>query len=283
MRLVRFGDWRFPPQAEFSTNFGEVVLKAVRLPGRDGGFDAYGEQRGPSEVGNVRTSFWLKADTPAELRGLVDEVYQQISYGTKRLWLDPANGGAQRYTNAKVNNIQVPENVRDRPHKRVRVRMSFQCVEPYWLRTGSSTPTWGGGFVWGGGAAWGGSTPTYSASGTSTDISITNNGTAPTQARITLTVGAGDSADNVTIRRVVSGATVDEVAYAGTLSAGDVLDIRGRQASVKLNGAAAYADFTFTRGHWVLLEPGENTLRVVMDNAGDAIDTIKVRFVERYY
>lgn len=283
MRLVRFDDYIFPAQTEFSTNFGDVLLRSVRLPGRDGGFDPYGAAQAPKEVGNIRTAFWLQAATPAIMRGLVDEVYGLIAKGRKRLYIDPQDGSGQRYATAKVNNISIAEAVREVPHRLQRVELNFQAVEPYWIGTGASTPTWGGGFTWGGGTAWGGSAPTYSASGTSTDITVTNEGSAPTHARITLTVGAGDSVQNPVIRRIVDGATVDEVSYTGTLTAGDVLDIRGRSSRVLLNGSAAYANFSFTRGHWIMLEPGANTLRFIFDNAGDAVDTIKVRYVTRYY
>lgn len=282
MRITRFGDYIFPAQSEFSTNFGEVMLQTVKLPGTDGGFDVYGDDLAPKAVGNVRVGLWLVADTEAQMRSKVDAIYGLVAAGRKRLYLDPRNGGALRYTWAKLNNVQSSENVRNVPHRMLKVTLNFQCEEPYWLGQGASVPYYGGGFTYGGGAVFGGGTSTYAASGTSTDITVTNNGTAHTYPRIILEPGTGQTCEDAIIQRIVGGAVVDSVSYTGTLTDVNELIIDCRNSSVTLDGAAAYNNLTVTRAYWIMLLPGANTLRVKFTNSGDAC-AVKVRFFTRYY
>lgn len=278
MRLTTFGDYTLPTQqTEFSTNFGNAVPRTERLPGLSGGYDLYGNEVAEQEIGNVRVAFWLFAPG---LRAKVDEVYQMISKGKRLLFLDPEDGNEQRYTEARVNNIQASEAVEDFTHERLKVTVNFQCAEPFWRTIGTEAPTWGS-FKWGSGT-WGGTTSPTAVSGTSTDITVSYAGTAPTFARVIIAPGTGDSCDNPVVQRVVGGTVIDEVNYTGTLTDTDTLVINSRDSRVTLNGAAAYDDFSFTRGYWIKLLPGDNTIRVGFDNAGDAAD-VTVRFFNRYY
>ena len=282
MRLTRFGDYVFPAQTEFSTNFGEVMLKTVKLPGVDGGFDIYGDDMAPKAVGNVRVGLWLLANNEAEMRWRVDEVYALAGLGRERLYLDPRNGEANRYTWAKLNNVQSSENAKNAPHRMMKLTLSFQCEEPYWLGQGTEAPYYGGGFTYGSGAVFGGGTTSYDLTGLSTDLTVTNNGNAHTYPRIILEPQTGDSCENVVIQRIVSGSVVETVSYTGVLDDTNQLVIDCRNVSVALDGVAAYAALTVTRGYWLMLKPGANTVRVKFDNAGDAA-RVKIRYFSRFY
>lgn len=282
MRLIRFGTYTFPAQTEFSTNFGDVVMQTSRLPGRDGGYDYCADAPAPKEVGNVRVGFWLTADSPAELRAKVDACYGMIETGLARLYIDPQNGDGYRYCEAKVNNIRIAEGVRDLPHKRQKVDLNFQVAgEPFWISTGTEAPTYGGGFSYGGGSSYGGDTTPTALSGLQTDVTVTNGGSAHTSPRFTLDVGAGQTCEDFTIQRLVGGTVVEQVKYTGVIAGAHRLEVNCRALSVTLDSTAAYANLTFTRGHWVKLVPGSNTLRFKFKNVGDAA-SVKIRYVTRY-
>jgi hypothetical protein len=279
MKLLTFGDYNIPGLQRYSDNFNDVVQRTVRRPGLDGGFDLWGAERLPKEVGSIQASWWLQAGDVGAMRGLLDEVKGLQWIGEQRLVMDPEDGTATRFANAKVINIRAPWNVANAPHRQIRVDVSFQCAEPYWQTLGTGAPRWGQ-FRWGDGSRWGGGTP-VTVTGASTDLTVTVGGNAPTFANVVLQQGGGTSCENPTIQRIKDGVAVDEVAYAGTLSGTNQLVIDARANAVTLDGADAFGALTFTRNHWLLLEPGDNTIRVQFDNGGDESD-VTVRFVERW-
>ncbi|MEM6530711.1 MAG: hypothetical protein AAF653_20605, partial [Chloroflexota bacterium] len=125
MRLVRFANelvnYTIPGQVSATPYFGGTRQQSVVTAGMIGAFDTYGDAPFPDTDETVTTSWWLEADTPTELRALVDEVYRLKSAGLGRLFIDPQNGNALRWTRAKVARVDASENVAARPHKRLRV------------------------------------------------------------------------------------------------------------------------------------------------------------------
>jgi len=276
--LLRFGSgdelYTFTPDNQISIrdNFANVVPRTTRLPGADGGFDEFGRERAPGEIGNVQMIFWLYASSLPAMTAVLDELRAMTSWGTKRLYKQPMGGGGDRWCEARLNSIDAPQNASDLPGKRQRVQLNFQVASPFWLNQGTEAFSWGDGTPWGDGI-WGGSAAANAVSGTDTSFTVTTSGNAISHPRITIECGGGQTASNIRIRRIVQGETVDEVAYAGTLTAGDELEINCRDLSVTLNGANAYdSDFTFQTASWFRLLPGANTIQVLMDNSGDAAD-----------
>lgn len=278
--LKRFGDYTFPEnQISYSDNFRDLVTRTQRLLGAHGGFDALGYRRGLSEIGMVRAEFWLHFDNPSDATEQLDAIALMNDWGVRRLVMQPTDPSlGTRWCWARVNNQQASANVQDLPHRRMRVPLVFQVVDPFWYGEGN-VPVWGSGIVWGG-FVWGG-TASQAVSGTTTDITYTNNGSAFTLPTITLTCGAGETVTDPVIQRLVDGTPVDEVSWVGTLVEGDVLVIDAMQKAVTLNGSGDYANFDMLNADWMRLLPGDNTIRVQFANAGDAC-TFKFAFYARY-
>src|SRR5512134_2799678 len=116
MRIHRFNAggliYTFPTiQAEFVTNFANLVPATARLPGLSGGFDDYGDDAAPSEIGRVTLNFTLVAYSRADMTARRDAVYAMAGWGQRRLWLRPTNHPTdpERWCNAKVNSIRMVE------------------------------------------------------------------------------------------------------------------------------------------------------------------------------
>lgn len=275
-RFVRGGrTYTFPldSQVSMTDNFGELVTRTGRLPGADGGFDELGDERGLQEIGNVSAEFWLHFTGKTDATNQRDAFLEMADFGVGRLYMQPTDAGdSERFVWARVNNINIPFNVQEVPHKRLRAQISFQCSDPGWLGAGNQT-LWGGGSTWAGGAKWGG-TPT-AVSGLSTTLTWTNNGNTYIQPKIALHPDVGDTCTDPIIRRVVDGAVVDEVRYIGTLTNADQLVINCRKMSVRLNGVALYTNqFSFKSASWLKLLPGANSIQIKLASAGDAVDVM---------
>ena len=271
-------------------NFRDLVQQATRLPGLSGGVNEYGTGPSPRAIGNVQAVMWLLADESLppdeqakQIQALKSDVATMSSYGVKRLYKQPADATEdERYCEASISSISYTETSAEQPHARLRVQVNWQVTNPRWYSQGTEAPAWGDGTNWGGGLAWGGTAPTYNISGTSTDITITPQGNAETFPRLILQCGAAQTATNIRIQRILNGGVVDQVRYAGTLGNNDRLVIHTRANSVTKNGISHYtSDFTYNNAGWFRLQPGANTIKVLMDNAGDACD-LEFRYYEAY-
>lgn len=258
MRLTRFMRgtymYTFPnTQINASDNFADMVTQTVRLPGTNGGFDALGDGRGLNEVGSVRAEFWLHHAYETATAD-VDAFRRMADVGVGRLYMQPTSAGSgERWCWARVNSINHADAARDVPGQRMRMKAVWQASEPFWYGAGNSV-VWGGGAAWGS-ATWGGGVP-VSASGLSTTTTLTNNGNAYTYLQAAVRPGAGQTANDVIIRRVRDGVIEDEVRYAGTVSAGSNLVIDSRKRAVTLDGAGVYGTQFSASAGWLRLLPG---------------------------
>jgi hypothetical protein len=282
--------YTFPPVVKsLSDNFTNVVTRTVRLPGMDGGFDTYGSGRLPTEIGNIQLSFTLMEDwavrtyggSQAEAMQAARDALNKTPYlGLGKLYIEA--GSDERWAWCKVNNINMPKNHDRNTHLWQPVSMDLQAALPYWFELGTEVATAWGEFVWGDGTTWGGAAVPQVAVGTATQWTVTYSGNAPTPVRIVIGVKTGDTAENVTVQRLVSGSVVDEVGYAGVLAALDELQIHSRAKKVQINGSDAYDDnFTYESPDWLVLEPGNNTIKVIMANPGDEVD-VYLYYFEAY-
>ena len=286
--LVRFGAgnqvYTFEQNQQISLrdNFRDVVPRTTRLPGLSGGFDEFGSGAAPGEIGNVQVMFWIFADSEAEMKAKKDEFGAMADWGVYRLYKQPMDGSPERYCEARLNSAEISETSADQPHKRNRVQLNFQVANPAWYSLGTESPSWGDGTAWGSGALWGGSAAPNAVVGLQNDFYLNVNGNARTYPRIEVRCGAAQTASGVTIQRLVQGVVVDEVKYDDTLNNNDRLIINCRALEITLNGSDNYSnDFTFQNAGWFRLEAGENTIRVLMDNAGDEAD-VYFRYYEAY-
>ena len=294
--LIRFGAgsqlYEFVParQITLRDNFRDLVQQATRLPGLSGGINEYGTGPSPRAIGNVQTVFWLSVDEnlapdaqAVQMQALKSEVAKMSSFGVKRLYKQPMDTSLdQRYCEASISSISYTETSAEQPHARLRVQVNWQVTNPRWYSQGTEAPVWGDGTSWGSGPSWGGTAPANAVSGTSTDITITTLGNAETYPRIIITCGASETAENIRIQRITNGSVVDQVRYAGTLGNNDRLVINTRANTVTKNTVSHYtSDYTYNNAGWFRLQPGANTIKVLLDNSGDACD-VEFRYYEAY-
>lgn len=288
--LLRFGSgtqlYTFDPsdQKVLRDNFRNVLARATRLPGLSGGFDEDGKGISPTEKGNVLYRFLYEATSEADMDAKKLALGRMKTFGKKRLYKQPVDPALpERYCEARVNSIDFTERSGDRPEKRLEFTINFQVSNPYWLTQGTESPQYGDGSIYGSGVVYGGTPVTQSLVGADNSFSVTPEGNDITYPRLTLEVPAGKSAQNIRIQRLVNGSVIDEVRYAGTLSAGDILEINSRAYAVYLNGADGYTtDFSFNTSAWFRLIGGtSNAIKVLMDNPTDEID-LEMRFYEAY-
>lgn len=257
-RIVSFGAYTFPDTIPANgeilrTNFGSAVPRTERLPGMDGGYDAYGDGTAPSEIGTVRYRFVLVATTASEMAGKIDAVMGIVGYGRAKLTAE-THGGDERWTWARVNNIHLPVGRDVMSNRQNEVTIDWQVALPRWYSTNGDSPQ------------------VEACSGTATTFTVVNNGTAAALAKISIDPGTAISAGGVTVQRLVDSVGIDEVAYAAALLATDALVIDAQTLTVTKNGADAYSNY-FSANHpaWMRLLPGDNTIKVVL-GAGETAD-----------
>ncbi|GEM_PF-1158297 len=267
-------DWR--------DNFGDLVPRTTRLPGTHGGFDEYGVDEAPAEIGNVQGTLKLKHSLSSDMRQWLDSLRSMSRQKKGRLYMQPVDDSAQqRWCVARLNNLTTPHSEQSHTGVMMQANFSFQVNDPHWYTQGTSAPAWGF-FSWGDGTVWGGSAVAQSVSGVSTDL--TENvmgGTVETLPTITISCDTGQTAQNIIIQRLVGGVIKDQITYTDTLGAGDSVVIQCRAKSVKKNGVGSYANLTATRAQWMRLKPGANSIRVLMANSGD-VANIKFAYLHAY-
>lgn len=272
-------------QISLRDNFRDVVSRTSRLPGLSGAYNEFGTGPAPNENGNVRVEFWLQGDTAQALQTKLESMAAMEAWGTKRLVKWSYGGGEERYCEAYVQNIDFNMNVRDVPHKRLRIAVNFGVDNPVWLGGGTYTGgfLWGDGTLWGSGAKWGGTPDEQALTGTENTFSVTPAGNKLAYPIIRVEVPSGKQAENVRVQRLVSARVVDEIKYTGVLSAGDIWEVDASALQVRLNWVDGYGDaFSFESPAWFRLRGGiANSIRVLMQNATDEA-TVRFEYHDAY-
>lgn len=141
MRLVKFatnnGIYDFPDaQTTLGDNFTDLVPATERVQGMDGGFDRLFERPAPQSIGNISVEWWLLPSSIESITDLKDAVRKMASWGKGKLFVRPENAEDDnrdvRWCEARINNVQISENVRNMPHLRQRVSADFQVSNPVW-------------------------------------------------------------------------------------------------------------------------------------------------------
>lgn len=249
---LKFADgadqYTFTNVESLADNFGDMALATVRLPGLSGGFDIYGSEAAPSALGAVQVA--LMVDTSRVLmQTALDALRKLANLGLQKLYFQPEGEIAARWVYARIRSIQIKQES-DNYLLLQPVQVSFEAADPFWQEDETATA--------------------MACSGTSSQVTVTNWGNATALARIAIACGTGQTAENPTVRRIVDGSTIDEMAYTGVLTASDTLVLNAQSKAVTLNGNDAYAGNPALHYDWFRLLPGDNTVRLVMTNAGDA-------------
>lgn len=288
MRITRFGTgntvYNFEAAGvyvqDYRDNFGDGVPRTVRLPGLDGGYDQYGVERAPVEVGTVTVGVTLTAATRAQMDALRAQIRAMTGWGVKRLFRQIDYQSDEQWCYARVNSVEMPQQPAQHTDLRQKVTISFQVADPAWYGQGTESWSWGDGTKWSE-KPWGGAGSPFYASGTSTTLIEDVGGNMPTVPRILITPRLGESCTNPKVQRLIDGIVFDEVSYTGTVNALQTLRIDCRRLAVTLAGNDAYANFDYRRGGWFELPPEQNTLRVLFANPTDAAD-VRIRYFERF-
>jgi len=284
--LKQFGEtgsgqlYTFPStQITYLDNFGDLVTKTNRMAFMHGGFDELGYGRGLSEIGNVQAEFWLEYDSIQDATDKLDAIRSMNDWGVQRLFMQPTDlSAAQRWCLARVNDVSNGMNVRDIPHQRQRVKLSFQVADPFWYTNGNQA-LWDGTYDWDSTINWDGSgLTTVTGSGT---LTVTNNGNAFTVGRFVAKVTGAQAFNQLIVRRLVNENIIDEWVINREFVQNDVVEVDPRKQWVIINGYDRFSDFEFRHPDWLRLLPGSNSISVTTDQASAELSTA-IRYFERY-
>lgn len=115
-------------------------------------------------------------------------------------------------------------------------------------------------------------------------ITVANNGNLPVRNAVLSLVGA--ASNPTTTFTVTNAATYCKFAYTGTLAATKTLVIDSGQCKVTNDGTDDYANFALNGSNhkndsWLVLNPGNNSIVVACDSAGDS-PTLTVAFYDAW-
>lgn len=250
-RVISFGGYTFADTGvALRDNFTELALRETRLAGLDGALD----ECDTGAAGRITYEFWLKSATAGAMADLRDAIKQLALLGAQTLVITPEAGKGNRYTQARIIKVDLPELYANQPTRNQKATITWAAVTPRWY--GVDQPA--------------GSGVTHACAGTATNFSLTQAGTAA--AYPVITVEAKSAVSVVRIQRIISGVVVDDVHYGGILALDDVLTINTRTLAVTKNGADAYQlGFVTQGGGWFRLMPNSNAVRVVL-GSGESAD-----------
>jgi len=249
---LTFAGYAIPNVQRVSDNFADRAVQARQLPGLSGGFDLYGFDPAPGDIGQVSVSATLIAPTRDAMQAQRDALRALGALGKQQLVWQPQGSAAPRSCWARVASISAPLEPAEHADLWQRVTLVFQVPDPHWYgveATDSRVVT---------------TTSTYTLTHTGNGIAL---------AHIQIACGASQTATNPVVQRLVSTTVIDEVKLTGVVGNNQALVIDARAKSALLDGADAYADFDFLHASWFRLMPGNNTIKVTY--TGESTVTIK--------
>lgn len=265
-KLLQFGNrpgiiYTFPiHQESFRDNFASAIPNTVRLPSLSGGFDQFGVDNAPQEIGRVQATIRLVSD-PTSIEDLRDDIKRIREWGVQRLYMQPAKTGANpRWCLARVNNIDMPQDFTKLADWTQTVNLDFQVADPHWYADGATIPIWGDSSTkWGDGVnKWGGIVSTTgSVTGVLNQLSFSPVGNADTPARVVIMVGGNPLTGPFIVEHVVAGQVVDKVTYAQTtIPAFTTLEIDPRTFTFYVNNVENFNTFwSYTTPRVLVLSP----------------------------
>lgn len=253
------------------TNFGQGAGQMRRLPGMDGGWDDLLDEPAETPPGRVTFDFYLVTENRAEMDALRDEAKALTSYGLQRLEytsLDDDIG--TRYCYARCVDVRAAENKGKHTDLHQPVTVTFEVPDARWYKDRYTSFKFGDGTTFADGALVGQGALRIDCGGLNTQFSLITDGNARTLVKVAVTPGVGQSCENPRVRRIAAGVVADEIAYTGTLNAGDELFVDGARHYAAVNAVNAFNNLRYTHPAFFRLEPGVNEVRVLFDNSGDA-------------
>ena len=262
--IYQFGALTLPAyNGDNDVSAGQVAPAYIDLPG-GGVYDVLGAEPAKRRATLLNKICTLDGDSTAALRTSYNALRAKIGR-RDRLW---RKWDAEYYEWcwARLLNITARRTTRNMLHQEV--DLQFMQVSPHWYGQHH-----GGGWTLDSGVLFDtgyllDETGWQSIAAGATNITVTNNGNR-TVTNAVVTVKAGSA--NITALTVsVSG--ISQLQYSGAIVAGKQLVIDCGDLSVTNDGADAYADFAIATNHtiddWLRLEPGTNTVAIVITGGG---------------
>ncbi len=255
--LVSFGSgatlYTFPgTQTQLRDNFYDMVPRTVRLPGADGGFDQFGSQRAPKEIGNLSVSFDMTSESRETMDTLRDQVRAMANWGVQKIIKNFGVNG-QRWCYGRVNSIQMVEQPNQQTALKQPVTIDFQVSDPYWHKDGT----------WGTGTSLPGNTLVMNNVTTLTQ-NINQPGTFPAFAKIVIQKVSGANITQLLIERL-SGATVlDYIQFipAVAITVPNTITVDATTYTVTGPLSNYYRYMSWGKASWFRMLPGANTIKV---------------------
>ncbi len=265
---------------EWRDSLAVSVPMVKKIIGLHGGFDVHGGDIAYADIGTIEGQIVIAVTDESEMTAKLDLLRSMRAGQKGRLYMQVEDDAEPiRFALARVDDIKSPQSEKAHTGLWCKAQASFQVNDPFWYTTGKESAAWGF-FSWGG-ATWGGSAVPQSVSGTSSEFVESAGGSVDSPVRIQVQCGVGETAENITIQRLVEGEVVEAVTYAGVLVEGDNLEIDARELRVTLNTVDVFDDLSTLNNRWLSVEPGENDMRVLMDNVGDAA-SVTLRYLHRF-
>lgn len=250
---LKFADstdqYTFTNVSVFDWDFSTMQTMVANLPGAHGGYDQHHADEDRARVGTVKVEFTIEADDSDAMQYYLDQVTKLPYLGRQKLYYQPQGNYTERWCRARVKSLDMGLAADMSLHVQ-KVKLTFEVPDPCWRHTEESQA--------------------IAASGTSTTATITNTGNAVALAKVVFSCAAGQTAEDPTVQRIVSGVAVDEMKWTGTMIAGDSVTMDATAKSCLDGSTGDYANFSFTHPDWFRLLPGANAIKVVMTNVGDA-------------
>ncbi len=260
-KYTKFGDLDMPTgNPEHAIGAGPVAAYVVPLPG-GGAYDPLGPEQAWTPGGQISVRGVLVKDTVEELEAAY--LAWRAALGTRnRLYRVAASSGREEWAYARLIQIDCPR-VPDFPTA-LAVDLTFVQLSRVWNGADRDVDA-------------------TLAAGT-TRVSLANAGNARVaNPRLTVTAVGGELT-RVELDVSVGGTQVVDLSWAGTVAAGQALVIDCGEASVKNNGADAYAGLTYGSAHlwddWLHLDPGTTTLSVIVEGAGVGSSTFHADYCD---
>ncbi|MCY4247491.1 MAG: phage tail family protein [Chloroflexi bacterium] len=282
--VVSFGAYNFDQenQIAFDYNFSQLRSALTPIYAVEGAFDEYGYGRAPYSAGSIRLQFWLHANR-FDMDAARTSVLGMTEYDKARLTIQP-NGvmtAVNRFCNARVSNVAMPQTSTGRNSIRQRVNMEFEVNDPFWIVNRGSLFRWGGS-QWSA-ARWGSAENSFAISGRQTDINVNVEGNMSTPPLFIFTTSSSQRIRSpLIIERLVNNVVVQSLRYNSNVNANGEFLIDCIGLVVRLNNVSAYGSaFVTNSRQWFELIPGVNNIRIRFGNAGDRA-SLRVIYQERY-
>lgn len=261
MRLINFGSVILP-QLNGSQQLS-VGFRSSVVPLRGGGFDQDGANSYP-EKKLINATFWISVNSVdnhiTDIDSFLDDLYSEANLG-RRILLARMRDNSLRQVEAKMlqgstnpnTKLYIPDSVTSVDGYEP-CNVSFEVVYPFWKVAEDSQKFLDEGWYLDDGIFLdSGNKEDATISGTSTTFEVDNTGGVEHQDCIlVITGGTGVTVTDVTVDNNTTG---EQVAWSGTIAAGEVLTIKTLPQTIDKDGTGEYDNTTLPGsqlGFWKL-------------------------------